>query len=80
MGSKVIKKMNDKLKFLHRLSRFVTSAYKRLLCNALIQSDFVPGYMHEIFKQSLYKYRTRSQMALDLPLLKKIPDKKAYPS
>ena len=54
MGSKVIKKKNAKLKFLHRLSGFVTFAYKRLLRNALIQPDFMPGYMHEIFKQLLY--------------------------
>ena len=30
----------------------------------------VPGYIHEIFKYSLCRYSTRSQVALDTPLLK----------
>ena len=28
----------------------------------------VPGYIHEMFKPSLGRYSTRSQMALDIPL------------
>ena len=28
----------------------------------------VPGYMHEMFKPSLCRYITKSQMALDIPL------------
>ena len=30
----------------------------------------VPGYIHEIFKPSICKYSTRSQVALDIPLQK----------
>ena len=30
-------------------------------------NGIVPGYIHEIFKLSLCRYRTRSQMALDIP-------------
>ena len=37
MASKVLKKINSKLKFLHRQSRYLTPAYKRLLRNALMQ-------------------------------------------
>ena len=40
MASKVLKKINAKLKFLYRQSRFLTPAYRRLLCNALIQPHF----------------------------------------
>ena len=38
--SKALKKINTKLKFLYRQSRYLTPAYKRLLCNALIQPHF----------------------------------------
>ena len=132
---------NAKLKFLYRQSRYLTTAYRRLLCNALIEPHFdygcsswfpllktnlklklqkaqnksicfwlnlpprshidpshfrkinwlpvsdraeyciantvfkywngiVPGYIHEMFKPSLCRYSTRSQMALDIPLRK----------
>ena len=153
MASKVLKKINAKLKFLYRQSRYLTPAYRRLLCNALIQPHFdygcsswfplfkknlklklqkaqnkcirfclnlpprsyidpshfrkinwlpitdrveyyianivfkywngiVRGYIHEMFKPSLCRYGTKSQMALDIPLLckKLIQGKKAYPS
>ena len=134
-------KINAKLKFLYSQSKNLILAYRRLLCNALIQPHFgygcsswfpllktnlklkvqkaqnkcirfclnllprspidpshfrninwlpvsdrvkyciantvfknwngiVPGYIHEKFKPSLCRYRTRSQMALDMPLLK----------
>ena len=43
MASKVLKKINAKLKFLYRQSRYLTPAYRRLLCNALIQSHFDYG-------------------------------------
>ena len=43
MASKVLKKINAKLKFLYHQSRYLTSAYRRLLCNALIQSHFDYG-------------------------------------
>ena len=31
---------------------------------------YLPGYIHKIFKPSLCRYSTRSQMALDIPLRK----------
>ena len=40
----------------------------------------VPGYIHEIFKPSLYRYSTRSQMVLDRPLRKTNTGQKTYPS
>ena len=141
MASKVLKKLNAKLKFLYRQSRYLNPAYWRLLYSALIQPHFdygcsswfpllkkklklklqkaqnkrirfclnlplrshmgpshfrkiswlpvsdrveyciantvfkywngvVPGYIHEMFKPSLCRYSTRSQMALDIPLRK----------
>ena len=36
MASKVLKKINAKLKFLYRQSRYLTPVYRRLLCNGLI--------------------------------------------
>ena len=141
MASKVLEKINAKLKFLYRQISYRTPAYRRLLCNALIQPHFdygcsswfpllrtnlklklqkaqnkcnrfclnlppwshidpsyfrkinwvpvsdrveyctantvfkywngtVPGHIHEMFKPSLCRYSTRSQMALDIPLRK----------
>ena len=45
-------------------------------------NGIVRGYIHEMFKPSLCKYSTKSQMALDIPLLckKLIQGKKTYPS
>ena len=43
MASKVLKKINAKLKFLYRQSKYLTPAYRRLLCNALIQPHFDYG-------------------------------------
>ena len=40
MASKVLKKINAKLKFLYRQSKYLTPVYRRLLCNALIQPHF----------------------------------------
>ena len=34
------------------------------------RNGVVPGYIHEIFKPSLCRYSTRSQIALDIPLRK----------
>ena len=141
MASKFLKKVNAKLKLLYRQSRYLTPAYKRLLCNVLIQPHFdcecsswfplskknlklklqkaqnkcicfcqnlpprshinpslfkkinwlpasdrmeyyivntifkywngiVPGYVHEIFKSSLCRFSTRSQIELNIPLRK----------
>ena len=43
MASKVLKKLNAKLKFQYRQSRYLTPAYRRLLCTALIQPHFDYG-------------------------------------
>ena len=43
MASKVLKKINTKLKFLYRQSRYLTPVYRRLLCNVLIQPHFDYG-------------------------------------
>ena len=43
MASKVLEKLNAKLKFLYRQSRYLTHVYRRLLCNALIQLHFDYG-------------------------------------
>ena len=41
MALEVIKKINSKLKFLHKKkNKFLTSALCRFLCNALIQPHF----------------------------------------
>ena len=141
MASKVLKKINAKLKFLYRQRRHLTPTYRRLLRSALIQPHFdygcsswflllkknlelelqkaqnkcirfclnlsprshidpshfrkinwlpvsdrveycianttfkywngiVPGYILKMFKPSLCRYSTRSQMALDILLRK----------
>ena len=43
MASKDLKKINAKLKFLYCQSRYLTPAYRRLLCNALISHIFHYG-------------------------------------
>ena len=40
MASKVLKKINAKLKFLYRQGRYLTPANRRLLCYALIEPHF----------------------------------------
>ena len=40
MAIKVIKKVNNKLKFLYRKNRFLSKYLRRLLCNAIIQPHF----------------------------------------
>ena len=40
MAFKVVNKINNKLKILHRKNSFLTPALRRLLCNALIQTHF----------------------------------------
>ena len=37
MALKVIKKINQKLKFLCRKNQFLTPEFRRLMCNAIIQ-------------------------------------------
>ena len=40
MAIKVIKKVNSRLKFLHRQNRYLTPPLRRLLCNVIIQPHF----------------------------------------
>ena len=40
MAHKVIRKVNARLKFLHRKNKYLTPNLRRLLCNALIQPHF----------------------------------------
>ena len=42
-ASKVLRKINVKLKFLYRESIYLILAFRRLLCNALIQAHFDCG-------------------------------------
>ena len=39
MVSKAINKINGKLKFFYRKNRFISPELRRMLCNALIQSQ-----------------------------------------
>ena len=43
LASKVLRKINAKLKFLYQKSIYLIPAFRRLLCNALIQSHFDCG-------------------------------------
>ena len=63
MASKVLKKINAKLKFLHRQSRHLTPEQRRLLCNAIIQPHFDYGCSSwfPLFKKNL---KLRLQKAL----------------
>ena len=40
IGPNVVNKIKNKLKFLYRKNSFLTTALRRLLCNALIQPHF----------------------------------------
>ena len=43
-------------------------------------NGILQGYINKMFKPSLFRYSTRSQMALDITLRKTNPDRKVYPS
>ena len=43
MASKILRKINAKLKLLYQKSRFLIPAFRKLLCNALIQPHFDCG-------------------------------------
>ena len=57
MELKTIKKINQKLIFLHRKSRFLTPELRRSLCNVIIQShfDYACSAWYPIFTQKLKK-------------------------
>ena len=56
MASKVLKKINAKLKFLYRQSRYLTSAYKRLLWMFLMVSVFKEKFKIQSSKSSKQMY------------------------
>ena len=75
MASKVLKKINAKLKFLLRQSRYQTPAYRRLLCNTLVQWHFDYGCSSRfpLLKKSLKVKLQKAQnkciyFCLNLPL------------
>ena len=59
VASKVLKKINVKLKFRHRKSRYLTSAVTRLLCNVLIQPHFDCGCssLRPVSKKNILKIK-----------------------
>ena len=63
MASKVLKKINAKLKFLYRQNRYLTPAYRRLLCNALVQPHFDYGSSSWflLFKKNLKQKLQKAQ-------------------
>ena len=63
MVSKVLKKINAKLKFLYGQSSYLTPAYKRLLCNAPIQLPFDYGFSSQfpLLKKNLKLNLERAQ-------------------
>ena len=60
----------------------VSDRVEYCIANAVFKywNGIVSGYIHEMFKSSLCRYRTGSQMALDILCGKQIQGKKAYPS
>ena len=56
MASKVLKKINAKLKFLYRQSRYLTPAYKRLLWMFLMVSVFKEKFKIQSSKSSKQMY------------------------
>ena len=74
IASKVLKEINAKLKFLYCQSRYRTPAYRRLLCNALIQPHFDSGcsswfpVLKKILKLKLQKAQSKcTRFCLNLP-------------
>ena len=63
MASKPLKKINARLKFLYRQSRYLTPAYRRLLCSALIQPHFDYGCSSwlPLLKKNLKLKRQKAQ-------------------
>ena len=74
MALKVLEKINSKLKFFYRQSRYLTPVYNRLLCNALIQPHFDYGcsswfpLFEKILKLEVLKTRNKCiRFCLNLP-------------
>ena len=53
-------------------NKLVSDRVEYCIANTVFKywNGIVPGYIHEMFKPSLCRYSTRSQMALDIPLRK----------
>ena len=71
MALKVLKKINAKLKFLYCQSRYQTLAYRRLLCNALVEPHFDYGWFPLLNKNLELKLQKaqnkRIRFCLNLP-------------
>ena len=74
MARKILKKINDKLKFLYRQADFLNPSCKRLLCNALIQPHFDYGctswypLLNKAFKKRFQTTQNKCiRYCLDLP-------------
>ena len=74
MARKILKKINDKLKFLYRQAHFLNPSCKRLLCNALIQPHFDYGctswypLLNKAFKKGVQTTQNKCiRYCLDLP-------------
>ena len=63
MASKVLKKINAKLKLLYRHSRYLNSGYRRLLCHPLIQPQFDYGcfLLFSLLKKNLKLKHQKTQ-------------------
>ena len=61
-ASKVLKKINSKLKLLYRQNTFLTHSFRRLLCNALIQPhfDLSTSLMVSSFKEKFKNQTTKA--------------------
>ena len=57
MATKVMGKINGRIKFLYRKNRFLGSSLRRLLCNALVQPhfDYACSTWYPNFTQNLRK-------------------------
>ena len=68
MASKVLKQVNAKLKFLYHQSRYLTPAYLRPLCNALIQPHFHYRYSSwfPLLKKNLKMYSLLSKFTSEI--------------
>ena len=55
LAPRILRILNAKLQFLKRKSRYLTPAFKRLLCNALLQpnSDYECSSLFPLLKESL---------------------------
>ena len=74
MVRKILKKINDKLKFLYRQADFLNPSCERLLCNALIQPHFDYGctswypLLNKAFKKRFQTTQNKCiRYCLDLP-------------